>query len=364
MNTHTKKPFAALFSLVAVSASVTVGILPASPVNAAPLITAYCSATPTSQTVGNNVLWSVTASGGTGSYSYAWSGLGMNGATGPNVTVAYANPGTYTGSVTVTSGTQSIIISCGQVTITAPTPAAGRPINLTFPNGGESFPRNSIQTVQWNYDPTKFYPEIEAQVMVQFYSESGALVGNIPGPFPISHRKADGPFNLVPGKYKVRISANGIGGLAQDYSDNYFKIVQEGAAVADFLAPAIPQGITVRAISPTLVVLNWTASTDDLNRVGYRIYRNGTYIAATTLTTYIDGAAYSLAAGKYTYTVSAYDSSPARNASPQSAPARIELPGQSSLLSYQAEPSTTQMANIVEILSGILDSFRRTLGVQ
>jgi hypothetical protein len=82
-------------------------------------IVASCSVNPTTQVVGNSVLWNATASGGSGSFSYVWSGFGMDGATGPNVTIAYATPGTYTGSVTVTSGTEVKMISCGSVTVTA-----------------------------------------------------------------------------------------------------------------------------------------------------------------------------------------------------------------------------------------------------
>ncbi|MBU6415250.1 fibronectin type III domain-containing protein [Patescibacteria group bacterium] len=72
------------------------------------LLSASCSVSPASATVGQSVTWTATASGGTGSYSYSWSGSSpLAGQTGNPVTVSYATAGTKTGAVTVTSGAQT-----------------------------------------------------------------------------------------------------------------------------------------------------------------------------------------------------------------------------------------------------------------
>jgi len=98
---------------------------------AVPAITASCAPIPVSASVGQNVVWTANASGGTGTYTYNWSGT--EGLTGNTKTVnkSYSTPGTKTGSVTITSGTgaqlQTKTVSCTSATIKVPTP-----INLQF----------------------------------------------------------------------------------------------------------------------------------------------------------------------------------------------------------------------------------------
>ena len=85
-------------------------------------ISGSCSASPDSGFVGDTFTWSAGGiSGGTGSYTYAWSG-GPGAAdtlsgTGTSVTKTYTTTGTKTGSVTVISGGNSKIIDCGNATV-------------------------------------------------------------------------------------------------------------------------------------------------------------------------------------------------------------------------------------------------------
>jgi SprB repeat len=71
-----------------------------------------CYPEPSSTYVGNSVLWASSVSGGTGSYSYSWSG--SNGFLGNSSTVStvYYSPGTYNAYLTVTSGGQTQSVSC------------------------------------------------------------------------------------------------------------------------------------------------------------------------------------------------------------------------------------------------------------
>lgn len=81
----------------------------------------------------------------------------------------------------------------------------------------------------------------------------------------------------------------------------------------DTVAPSAPTGL-VAAVTGTTVDLSWTASTDDVGVTGYRVRRDGTALSGTpTGTTFADSG---LAAGTYTYTVSAFDA--AGNTSAQS----------------------------------------------
>ncbi len=79
-----------------------------------------CSVNPTSANIGDSVNWSATASGGTGSYTYSWTGT--DGLIGNTISIVktYASAGTKTGTLTITSGSQSITRTCTMIVNTPP----------------------------------------------------------------------------------------------------------------------------------------------------------------------------------------------------------------------------------------------------
>src|SRR3989441_2597945 len=88
-------------------------------------------------------------------------------------------------------------------------------------------------------------------------------------------------------------------------------------AVPDLTPPSVPTNLGTSAVSSSQMNLSWTASTDNVGVAGYNIYRGGSQIATTSLTSYSDtGLSPSIA---YVYQVSAFDA--AGNVSAQSAPA-------------------------------------------
>ncbi|HAO64865.1 TPA: hypothetical protein DCQ44_02685, partial [Candidatus Taylorbacteria bacterium] len=92
-------------------------------------LTAHCSAGVSSVPVGTNVTytpWGV--SGGTGSYTYSWTGTdGLSGISSwGGIGKIYSTAGTKTAILTVTSGTAFVSATCG-VTVTAPTTATPAP---------------------------------------------------------------------------------------------------------------------------------------------------------------------------------------------------------------------------------------------
>src|SRR5438552_3742989 len=88
-------------------------------------------------------------------------------------------------------------------------------------------------------------------------------------------------------------------------------------AVPDTTPPSVPTSLSASAVSSSQINLSWTASTDNVGVAGYTIYRGGSQIATTSLTSYSDtGLSPSTA---YTYTVAAYDA--AGSVSAQSAAA-------------------------------------------
>ncbi len=91
------------------------------------LVLGSCASAPASPIIGNTVTWSmsVAPTGGTGVYTYAWTGTDGLAGTGATASIVYSTIGSKTASVTVTSGTQSLAISCAATTVANnPTPVA------------------------------------------------------------------------------------------------------------------------------------------------------------------------------------------------------------------------------------------------
>jgi chitodextrinase len=58
-------------------------------------------------------------------------------------------------------------------------------------------------------------------------------------------------------------------------------------AAPDTIAPTIPTGLSASAISSSRIKLNWSASTDNVGVMGYRVYRNNVFLETVgTVTTY------------------------------------------------------------------------------
>jgi chitodextrinase len=90
-------------------------------------------------------------------------------------------------------------------------------------------------------------------------------------------------------------------------------------ATSDSTPPTAPANLTGVAVSPGQVDLSWGASTDNVGVTGYKVYRDGAFLASATGTTYSDTAVQ--AGATYTYTVYAYDA--AGNISPPSNTAAV-----------------------------------------
>ena len=89
-----------------------------------------------------------------------------------------------------------------------------------------------------------------------------------------------------------------------------------GTCTDDIEVPTTPTNLSATDVSSSQIDLSWTASTDNIGVIEYKIYRDTVEIDTTTNTTYSDtGLSHSTL---YTYTVSAYDAIP--NESAQSSP--------------------------------------------
>lgn len=85
-------------------------------------LTATCSVSATTVTLGQPITWSVIPLGGSTTYTYSWSGSEIVANT-QNVEVTYSSVGSKTASVTVTSGYDSLIVNCTDtVNVISPDP--------------------------------------------------------------------------------------------------------------------------------------------------------------------------------------------------------------------------------------------------
>src|SRR2546425_1113195 len=75
--------------------------------------------------------------------------------------------------------------------------------------------------------------------------------------------------------------------------------------VPDLTPPSVPTNLSASAVSSSQMNLSWTASTDNVGVAGYTIYRGGSQIATTSLTSYSDTGL--SPSSTYSYTVVAYD---------------------------------------------------------
>ena len=92
----------------------------------------------------------------------------------------------------------------------------------------------------------------------------------------------------------------------------------------DTTAPSVPTGLTAAAVSSSQINLSWTASSDNVGVSGYRVYRGGTQIATTSMTSYANtGLSPSTT---YSYTVAAYDAAGNLSAQSSSASATTQAP--------------------------------------
>jgi hypothetical protein len=92
----------------------------------------------------------------------------------------------------------------------------------------------------------------------------------------------------------------------------------QGGETADLTAPTVPTNLSAQALSQSATRLQWSASSDAGTGVGgYKVFKDGSYLATTTSTTYdVTG----MAAGEvHSYRVSAFDQADPVNESAQSA---------------------------------------------
>jgi hypothetical protein len=148
------------------------------------------------------------------------------------------------------------------------------------------------------------------------------------------------PYSLLWDTTQTTNGSHTLTAVASDAAGNQTTSAASNVTVnnTDTQAPTTPTGLSATAVSASQINLSWTASTDNVGVVGYKIFRAGTQVGTATTTAYSDSVL--AAATLYTYTVSAYDA--AGNNSPQSS----------------AASATTQAASQSQGVSGFIPSSR------
>ncbi len=97
--------------------------------------------------------------------------------------------------------------------------------------------------------------------------------------------------------------------MVRDYGVWFGPTVSKDVQVLDLTpdteAPSVPADLSANVVSINQIDLSWSASTDNIGVVGYKVYRNGVLLTTTTATSHSDTTATS--GSVYAYQVSAYD---------------------------------------------------------
>lgn len=118
--------------------------------------------------------------------------------------------------------------------------------------------------------------------------------------------------NLPVGTYTYSVAAvDGAGNVSG--SSPQVSVTVQPPPVTDVTAPSVPANLSATVVG-TSISVGWGLSTDDTAVTGYRLTRDGTLLATTDATSFLDTG---LAAGTYTYAVAAFDA--AANVSAMSA---------------------------------------------
>lgn len=142
--------------------------------------------------------------------------------------------------------------------------------------------------------------------------------------------------NRTPGTYTYTVAAVDGAGNVSAASNSATVTVAEPPAT-DTTAPSVPANL-VSTVVGTTVSLSWGTSTDDTRVAGYRVTRNGIFLASTDSASFIDSG---LASGTYTYTVAAFDAAGNTSGPSNSTSSTVAAPEQLTFLTPAQMPDAT-----------------------
>src|SRR5213076_3070428 len=151
---------------------------------------------------------------------------------------------------------------------------------------------------------------------VQFYRDGNLIGSDSAAPYSVSWNTT----STNNGSHTLAAVATDILGVR--WNSNTVTVTVSNGPPPDTTRPSVPTGLTASAVSSSQINLSWAASSDNVVVSGYRVYRNGTQIATTSATSFINqGLSPSTT---YSYTVAAFDA--AGNLSARSSAASATTP--------------------------------------
>ena len=116
------------------------------------------------------------------------------------------------------------------------------------------------------------------------------------------------PYNFVWNTTANTNTSHTLTAVARDAAGNSTTVsisVTVNNPVVDSQAPTVPTNLAATPVSSSQIKLIWNAAADNVAVTGYKVFRGGSQIATTAMTSYADTG---LSSGStYRYTVSAYD---------------------------------------------------------
>lgn len=176
-----------------------------------------------------------------------------------------------------------------EANMTITTVGSAGPFQVTSPNGGESYPSNSTQTITWNVAGTTASPISCSNVEILISTDGGntftTLVASTPN---------DGSQSVVlnaPPTTQARVMIRGIGNIFYDVSNSNFTITAPlPVELTSFEAQRVADGVQLR----------WTTATERHN-AGFHIERSADEAAAFVSIGWVGGQGYASEPHTYVY---------------------------------------------------------------
>ena len=302
-----------------------------------PTLSGSCSVSPASIYGGSSATWTAAPSGGTGSYTYKWSGTDSLTGTGKTATKTYTALGTKTASVTITSGSAgSKTVSCTNSLAVTQAPYADLTAGSVTPTSG-----TAGTAITFTAAATNLGTATSGSFPILFQIEGGALFDSsyVSGIASKASRSGSAKYTFASaGTYKVRACAN--------YNTSWVAITPElnygnncGAYTTVKIAAAyVPPPTCSLSASPTDRVpstLSWSSTgATSCTGAGFSTGNKTSGTASATV-----GGNYLLSCsnkgGKCTDSVALQDACTNLKGALTASPARV-VPGSTTSITYEA----------------------------
>src|SRR5205823_4329834 len=154
-------------------------------------------------------------------------------------------------------------LGLGSLIVTITSPADGSPVSGTVPVNASVSIIGSLTVSQ-----------------VQFYRDGNLIGSDSAAPYSVSWNTT----STNNGSHTLTAVATDVLGVR--WNSNPVTVTVSNGPPPDTTPPTVPTGLTASAVSSSQINLSWTASSDNVAVIGYRVYRNANQIATTGATSF------------------------------------------------------------------------------